>query len=141
MQSHCMKNVQIWSFFCPAFSRIWTEYGEIRGIYGPERTPYLVTFHAVSGILSPSSIKDRAFCDNSSRLVNSFFSIWIFHKHLRFTVEQGKREVISLTPLYHFHPLHRHFDISRQITAESSPLHKASSQARTGSLWFPSASH
>ena len=38
-----------------------------------------------------------------------------------------------LTPLYHFNSLHRHLDISRAITAESSPLHIASK------LWFPSA--
>ena len=41
---------------------------------------------------------------------------------------------------YHFHPLHRHLDISRAITAESSPLHIASSRTRTGNFWFPSAS-
>ena len=34
-----------------------------------------------------------------------------------------KGEAISLTPLYHFRPLHRHLDITRAITAESSPLH------------------
>ena len=34
---------------------------------------------------------------------------------------------IFLTPHYHFHPLHRHLDISRAITAESSPLQIASS--------------
>ena len=28
-----------------------------------------------------------------------------------------------LTPLYYFHPLHKHFDFSQAITAESSPLH------------------
>ena len=33
----------------------------------------------------------------------------------------GEREGISLTPLYHFYLLHRHLDISRAITAESSP--------------------
>ena len=38
---------------------------------------------------------------------------------------------------YHFHPLHRHLDISRAITAGSSPLHIASSRTRTGNLWFP----
>ena len=41
---------------------------------------------------------------------------------------------------YHFHPLHRHLDISGAITAESSPLHIASSWTWTGNLWFPSAS-
>ena len=33
-----------------------------------------------------------------------FFSIWVlFHKHSRFTGQQGKGEGIYLTPLYHFH--------------------------------------
>ena len=53
-----------------------------------------------------------------------FFSIWVlFHEHLRITGPQEKGEGISLTPHYHFHPLHRHSDISRTITAEISPLH------------------
>ena len=48
---HCMKSVQIRSFFWSVFSRIRTEYGEIRSIspYSveyrkcePEKTPYLV---------------------------------------------------------------------------------------------------
>ena len=47
---------------------------------------------------------------------------------------------ISLIPFYHFHPPHRHLDISRAITAEISPLHIASSRTRTGNFWFPSAS-
>ena len=41
----------------------------------------------------------------------------------------GEGEGISLTPHYHFHPLHRHLDISWAITAESSLLHIASSRA------------
>ena len=70
-----------------------------------------------------------------------FFSIWVFfHEHSRFTGQQGKGEGIYLTPLYHFHPLHRHLDISRAIAAESSPLQIAGSRTRTGNLWFPSAS-
>ena len=52
-----------------------------------------------------------------------FFSIGVFfHEHSRSTGQQGKGEGIYLTPLYHFHPLHRHLDISRAITADSSPL-------------------
>ena len=52
------------------------------------------------------------------------FSIWVFsHNHSRITGLQGKEEGISLTPHYHFHLLHRHLDISRAITAKSSPLH------------------
>ena len=52
-----MKSVQIRSFFWSVFSRIRSEYGEIRsylsifspnaGKSGPEKTPYLDTFHAL----------------------------------------------------------------------------------------------
>ena len=70
-----------------------------------------------------------------------FFSVWVFfHEHSLFTGQQVKGEGIFLTPLYHFHPLHRHLDISRAITAESLPLHIARSRTRTGKFWFPSAS-
>ena len=48
------------------------------------------------------------------------------------TAEEGKG--ISLTPHQHFHPLHRHLDISWAITVESLPLHIASSQIQTGKL-------
>ena len=69
------------------------------------------------------------------------FSIWVFfHEHLRFTGPQGKGEAISLSVLNHFHPLHRHLDISRAITAESSPLHIGSSRNRTGNLCLTSTS-
>ena len=77
----------------------------------------------------------------SIKFKNVFFSIWIFcHDHSRITGLQGKWNSISLTPHYHFHPLHRHSDISRAITAESSPLHIASRRTRSGNLWFPSVS-
>ena len=67
------------------------------------------------------------------RLKILFFSIWeFFHNHSRITGLQGKKEGISLTPHYHFHPLHRHLDISRTITAKSSPLHIGSSRTRAG---------
>ena len=70
-----------------------------------------------------------------------FFSIWVFfHEHSQFTGQQGKGEGIYLISLYHFHPLHRRLDISRGITAGSSPLHIASSWTRTGNLFFPRAS-
>ena len=57
---HCVKGVQIRSFFWSVFSGIRTEYGEILRIspysdrmpekYGPEKAPYLDTFHAVKVI-------------------------------------------------------------------------------------------
>ena len=74
-------------------------------------------------------------------IFNFFFSIWVsLHDHSRITGQQGKGEDISWTPHYHFHPLHRHLDISQVIIVESSPLHIGSSRTRTGNLWFPSAS-
>ena len=73
-------------------------------------------------------------CKQFSFLCGSSFN------HSRITGLKGKGEDISLTPHYHFHPVHRHLDISRAITAESSPLHIGSSQIRTGNLWFPSVS-
>ena len=70
-----------------------------------------------------------------------FFSIWVFFpEHSWIIGLEGNGEDISLTPHYHLHPLRRYLDISRTITAESSPLHIASCRTRTGSLWFPSAS-
>ena len=48
----------------------------------------------------------------------------------------GEGESISLTPLYHFHPLYRHLDISQVIAAESSPLRIAGSRTQTRNLWF-----
>ena len=55
--------------------------------------------------------------------LRGFFSIWVFfHNHSRITGLQEMREGIFLTPHYHFHPFHRHLDISRAITADSSPL-------------------
>ena len=66
-----------------------------------------------------------------------FFSIWVFfHEHSRITGLQWKGEGISLTPNYHFHPLHRHLGIGRAITARSSALRIASSRTRTGTFVF-----
>ena len=70
-----------------------------------------------------------------------YFSTWVFfYEHSWITGLQGKGEGIPLTPHYHFDPLHTHLDISRAITAESSPLHIASSWTQTGNFWFLSAS-
>ena len=51
-----------------------------------------------------------------------FLSWFFFQEHLEFIGQQGKREAISLTPLYHFHLLHRHLDVCQVITAERSLL-------------------
>ena len=71
-----------------------------------------------------------------------FFPISVyFHEHSRITEMQGKEEGISLTRHFHFQPLHRHLDISRAITVESSPSHIASRRTQTGNFWFPSVNH
>ena len=41
-----------------------------------------------------------------------------------------------LSPLYHFHPLHRHLHISKVMAAESSPLRIAGSWTQSRNLWF-----
>ena len=66
-----------------------------------------------------------------------YFSIWVFfHEHSRITRLQAIGENISLTPQHHFHPLHRHLDISWAITAERSPVHITGSRTRTRTFGF-----
>ena len=52
-----------------------------------------------------------------------FLSGFFFHERSQIIGQQGKGEGFYLTPLYHFHLLHRHLDIGSTITAEGSPLH------------------
>ena len=60
------------------------------------------------------------------------FSIWLFFpEYSRFTGQQMKGEAIFLYPSYHFHPFHRHLDISLVIATESSPLRIAGSRNQT----------
>ena len=54
------------------------------------------------------------------------------------TAGEGGRYLFN--SLNHFHLLHRHLDISREITAESSSLHIALIWTQTRNLWFLSAS-
>ena len=48
---HCVKSVEIRSFFWSVISRIRTEFGSVfspnAGKYGPKKTPYLDTFQTV----------------------------------------------------------------------------------------------
>ena len=81
--------------------------------------PYALLF--VAFILSCFLNFKIAFKGSPSICSWSFFHIWaFFHEHSRFTGRQEKGEAISLSPLYHFHPLHKHWDISRAIIAQSS---------------------
>ena len=79
--THCVTSVQIRSFFWSVLSRIRTEYGEIlRTVfspnaekYGPEKTPYLDTFHAVNELVQMFNIQ-----------------IQTLKKHIFFKREQNK---------------------------------------------------
>ena len=65
--------------------------------------------------VAENCLLSNCFVSNEFTYMN-FFSIWIFfHEYSRFTVQQGKGEAIALTPLNHFHPLHRHLHISLHI--------------------------
>ena len=94
------------------------------------------------GVLRTSEYSATSTKRNFRDTPNSiFFSIWVFcYDHSWITGLQGKGEGISLTPHYHFHPLHKHLDISRAITAESSPSLIGGSRTQTRNPWFPSAS-
>ena len=80
----------------------------------------------------------------SKRLLFLFFFFCLGFFSLPFmnhrTAEEGGGHFFYSSLPYHFHPLDRHLDINRAISAESSSLHIASSWTRTRNLWFPSAS-
>ena len=81
---HCMKSVQIRSFFWSVFFRTRTE-------YGPEKTPYLDTFHAVYPIfiLSENFRKQKglSFCS-----FQDIFVLVLIHKQKLQSREQKKKK-------------------------------------------------
>ena len=93
------------------------------------------------------SYRSKYHCDQHRSYIHFilFYFIFFYLGILSRTVTNHRttwEEGISLTTHCHFHPLHRHLDISQAITAKSSPpLHKASSRNLTGNACFPSASH
>ena len=90
---------------------------------------------------SSENYKDQCNPQTSrkSTLYNWIYIFFLFgFSFTHINDSQGNRGMGN--PLYYFHPLHGHLDISRMIAADSSPLHIASSRTRTGNLWFPSAS-
>ena len=78
----------------------------------PATTSFMLTVHFIFNNLPPPF----------------FFYLSLLSRTFTIHRTAGNGEGISLTPLYHFHPLHRHLDISWATTAESSPLHIASSR-------------
>ena len=88
-------------------------------------------FYSISKLIlnhKPMFYKNFAGCLILLLPKSLFFLSWFIHEHLLFTGSRGRGRV---SPFYHFQPLHRYLDISRVITAESSPLHIASSRTRT----------
>ena len=55
-----------------------------------------------------------------------------------FKGQQGEEKAISLTPLYHFHQLHRYLDISQVIAAERWSGKLSPQEFRTSKSCFPS---
>ena len=46
-EQHCVNSVRIRSFLWSIFSRMWTEYGDLRGNTRIRKTPNMGTFYAV----------------------------------------------------------------------------------------------
>ena len=68
---HYVKSVQIRSFFWSLFSRIRTEYGEIRSI-------------------SPYSVRMRENADQKKLHIRTFFTQWLRHSHYKCCVKYKK---------------------------------------------------
>ena len=109
-----MKGVQIRSFFWSVFSRIRPEYGEILciqflrfqsecGKYGPEKTSYLDTFHAVYFIVFINHllcfyISVFRFSFKQPRMCVLNITVWreVFEKFLRTKLFFVKFQTLSL---------------------------------------------
>ena len=102
---------------------------------------YKCLYHVQKSVVSVLSQEIPKWFPNVLRTFNLFI-FYLGFLSRTFTIQRTARkgEFISLSLFYHFHQLDRHLDISRATTAESSPLHIASSRTRTGNLWFQSAS-
>ena len=83
----------------------------------------------------------EVICLSDKNFTVPFFLLGIFFtSHSQVTEHQGKVEDnYNSSPL--FPSLHKHLDISRAVTAESSPLCIGSNWNRTGNLSFPTTSH
>ena len=91
-----------------------------------------------------SSICGQGQCINNHVVfcASCFFN-WFSFTNIRESQDcRGRRkgEAISFYLLCHFHPLLRHLDITRAITAESSRLHITSDPALAGNPFFLSSS-
>ena len=85
----------------------------------------MVTIMAIMGIVGKGQVIYSSLKMLETIITKPLFYLGFLSQ--TFTGQQGKGEAISLTPLYHFHPLHRHLEVNQAITAESPPQHIASS--------------
>ena len=82
--SHCVKNVKIRSLFWSIFSRIWTEYGEIRSI-------------------SPYSVQMRENTDQQKLCIWTFFTRWHFSHGNILTRSNTVFPYINIISLFSWH--------------------------------------
>ena len=93
-------------------------YPENAGV-SPFHLPTSCTPEGVSEVLMKVALVLQSQVFRISFFYLGFLSQITFLNHR--TAGEGRGH--TLTPHYHFHPLHRHLDISLAITAESSSLH------------------
>ena len=98
----------------------------------------IMTKNLALKLFSQGSIKLYNLSKNEKKIC--FRGIFFFPSGFSFTnIDEsqdcrGRRRTFFLTPYYYFHPLHRHLDISRAITAENGPPQIASNRTRTENL-------
>ena len=99
-------------------SKISANFSNCDGVYYQKR---IISTTGECALKKSSATLVFLYCDinqfNQSMEISFFSTCVFFDNHSRIKGLQGKGEGISLTPQYHFHPLHRHLDISRAITA------------------------
>ena len=105
------------------------KYTRIRGFSNP--------YFLVEG--QKIQVRENSYPCTSYPFFTFFLSVFL---SITFTFRRtaGKRGMPLLTPFYYCYPLHRHLNIIRVITAESSPLHIATDWIWSGNPWLPSAS-
>ena len=120
-----MKSIQIRSYFWSVFSCIRIEYGDLRGNLRiqSEYRKIRTRNNSVFGHFS-CSVRRKLISLHGNELVFFLFG-FPFHNYSRIKGQKQKGGPIFLTPVHHFHFLHRYLDISRAIITDTSSLHIA----------------
>ena len=119
------------------------------GSCGIETFPLICSANRWTGfcIIGSSAMKDSR-CSSSTYneslflyvvkhnlLFLSFFLSGFSFTNIHDSQDSRWKGRLLLSPFYHFHPLHRHLDISWVIAAETPPLRIAGSRNWTWKLW------